>query len=133
MKPRYSRVYGRCGWRATFEICQEESLAYTSLVSVWLFFCRRSISCDMSTAESSCTKRNSSIFASRSAMGCSKSRKLVFIKEPNGHKGEIIQYFADMLTHRFYGPCQVHHEKKYKQADAINLGRYNERPQYSLF
>src|SRR5579862_593161 len=31
----------------------------------------------MSTAVSSCTKRSSSIFASRSAIGCSKSRKLV--------------------------------------------------------
>src|SRR3982751_4979748 len=33
----------------------------------------------MSTAESSWTKRSSSIFCSSSAMGCSKSRKLVFM------------------------------------------------------
>ena len=33
----------------------------------------------MSTAESSCTKRSSSIFCSSSAIGCSKSRKVCFI------------------------------------------------------
>src|SRR5688572_5842936 len=51
-----------------------------SLVSSRLFFERRSISCEMSTALSSCTKRSSSIFCSSSAIGCSKSRKLVFTK-----------------------------------------------------
>src|SRR3569832_1974560 len=50
-----------------------------SLVSVWLFFCRRRISSEISSAESSCTKRSSSILASSSAIGCSKSRKVVFI------------------------------------------------------
>src|SRR5512137_2974172 len=49
-----------------------------SFSSAWLFFCRRSISSEMSTAESSCTKRSSSIFVSSSAMGCSKSRKVIF-------------------------------------------------------
>src|SRR6185437_16558425 len=49
-----------------------------SLVSSRLFFESLSISCEMSTAESSCTKRSSSIFCSSSAMGCSKSKKLVF-------------------------------------------------------
>src|SRR5262245_26102325 len=34
----------------------------------------------MSSAESSCTKRSSSTFASSSAMGCSKSRKVVFMR-----------------------------------------------------
>src|SRR4051794_16308416 len=52
-----------------------------SLVRSRLFFDRRSISCEMSTALSSCTKRSSSIFCSSSAMGCSKSRKLVFTDE----------------------------------------------------
>src|SRR3954469_9156739 len=52
-----------------------------SLVRSRLFFERRSISCEMSTALSSCTKRSSSIFCSSSAMGCSKSRKLVFTKQ----------------------------------------------------
>src|ERR1700704_5133035 len=47
----------------------------------------------MSTAESSCTKRNSSIFCSSSAIGCSKSRKLVFT-------GPIVQWppMANRLT-----------------------------------
>src|SRR6478672_9792996 len=49
-----------------------------SLVSSRLFFERRSISWEMSTALSSWTKRSSSIFCSSSAIGCSKSRKLVF-------------------------------------------------------
>src|SRR5579862_3973855 len=49
-----------------------------SLVSSRLFFESRSISWEMSTAESSWTKRSSSIFCSSSAMGCSKSKKLVF-------------------------------------------------------
>ena len=39
---------------------------------------RRSISSEMSTAESSCTKRSSSMLVSSSAIGCSKSRKVVF-------------------------------------------------------
>jgi hypothetical protein len=38
----------------------------------------RAISSAMSTAESSCTKRNSSIFVCSSAIGCSKSRKVCF-------------------------------------------------------
>src|SRR4030095_783973 len=50
-----------------------------SLVSCWLFFARREISSEMSTAESSCTKRSSSIFCCNSAIGCSKSRKVCFI------------------------------------------------------
>src|SRR5574339_159493 len=49
-----------------------------SFSSAWLFFCSRSISSEMSTAESSCTKRSSSIFVSSSAIGCSKSRKVIF-------------------------------------------------------
>src|SRR4051812_29715109 len=49
-----------------------------SFVRSRLFFDRRSISVEMSTALSSCTKRSSSIFCSSSAIGCSKSRKLVF-------------------------------------------------------
>src|SRR5881392_2195369 len=49
-----------------------------SLVRSRLFFERRSISWEMSTALSSCTKRSSSIFCSSSAIGCSKSRKFVF-------------------------------------------------------
>src|SRR6185295_7369000 len=56
-----------------------------SLVRSRLFFERRSISAEMSTAESSCTNRNSSIFCSSSAIGCSKSRKLVFT-------GAIVQW-----------------------------------------
>src|SRR5690242_13815351 len=36
----------------------------------------------MSTAESSCTNRSSSIFCCSSAMGCSKSRKVCFIAVP---------------------------------------------------
>src|SRR5258708_27974477 len=51
-----------------------------SLVSSRLFFESRSISCEMSTAESSCTKRSSSIFCSSSAIGCSKSRNEVFMR-----------------------------------------------------
>src|SRR5574343_41399 len=50
-----------------------------SLVNWALLLSRRSISSEISTAESSCTKRSSSILASRSAMDCSKSRKLVFM------------------------------------------------------
>src|SRR4051794_21582876 len=49
-----------------------------SLVRSRLFLESRSISWEMSTALSSWTKRSSSIFCSSSAMGCSKSRKLVF-------------------------------------------------------
>src|SRR4051812_16511545 len=49
-----------------------------SFVSCWLFLARRSISSEMSTAESSCTKRSSSIFCCSSAIGCSKSRKVCF-------------------------------------------------------
>src|SRR5580658_2006906 len=48
-----------------------------SLVSACPFLARREISSEMSTAESSWTKRSSSIFASSSAIGCSKSRKVV--------------------------------------------------------
>src|SRR5512147_1234689 len=43
----------------------------------WLFFCSLSISSEMSTAESSCTKRSSSILVSSSAIGCSNSRNVV--------------------------------------------------------
>src|SRR6478735_6068143 len=50
-----------------------------SFVRDWLFFCRRPISSEISSAESSCTKRSSSIFASSSAIGCSNSRNVVFI------------------------------------------------------
>src|SRR3990170_5263301 len=49
-----------------------------SLVSDWLRLVRRWISSEMSTAESSCTKRSSSMRCSSSAIGCSKSRKVVF-------------------------------------------------------
>src|SRR5205809_8036355 len=49
-----------------------------SFVRSRLFFDSRSISWEMSTALSSWTKRSSSIFCSSSAIGCSKSRKLVF-------------------------------------------------------
>ena len=49
-----------------------------SLVSDWLRLVSRWISSEMSTAESSCTKRNSSMRVSSSAMGCSNSRKVVF-------------------------------------------------------
>src|ERR687898_3128044 len=49
-----------------------------SLVSDWLRLVRRWISSEMSTAESSCTKRSSSIRVSSSAIGCSNSRKVVF-------------------------------------------------------
>src|SRR6185436_19834852 len=41
----------------------------------------------MSVAESSCAKRSSSIFASSSAIGCSKSRNAVFIGENPGKTG----------------------------------------------
>src|ERR1041385_2101589 len=50
-----------------------------SLVSVWLRLVRRWISSVMSVAESSCAKRSSSMRFSSSAMGCSNSRKVVFI------------------------------------------------------
>jgi hypothetical protein len=50
-----------------------------SFVSCWLFFDNRSISSEISTAESSCTNRSSSILASSSAIGCSKSRNVVFM------------------------------------------------------
>src|SRR5688572_9420931 len=50
-----------------------------SLVSVWLRLVRRWISSEMSEAESSCTKRSSSMRVSSSAIGCSNSRKVVFI------------------------------------------------------
>src|SRR5882672_7663205 len=50
-----------------------------SLVSAALFFSRRWISSEMSVAESSCAKRNSSILASISAIGCSNSRNVVFM------------------------------------------------------
>src|SRR3990170_2090624 len=50
-----------------------------SLVSDWLRLVRRWISSEMSTAESSCTKRSSSMRVSSSAIGCSNSRKVVFI------------------------------------------------------
>src|SRR5450830_144216 len=53
-----------------------------SLVSCWLFLARRSISSEISTAESSCTKRSSSILESSSAIGCSKLRKVVLIIGP---------------------------------------------------
>jgi hypothetical protein len=43
------------------------------------FLARRSISSEMSTAESSCTKRSSSILASSSAMACSKPEKSLSI------------------------------------------------------
>src|SRR6185295_2900279 len=46
-----------------------------SFVSCRLFLSRRSISSEMSTADSSWTKRNSSILVSSSAIGCSNSRK----------------------------------------------------------
>src|SRR6478736_3944626 len=52
-----------------------------SLVRSRLFFERRSISWEMSTALSSWTKRSSSIFCSSSAMGCSKSRNVVFMRQ----------------------------------------------------
>src|SRR5450830_660345 len=58
-----------------------------SLVSCWLFLARRSISSEMSTAESSCTKRNSSILESSSAIGCSKLRKVVLVIVPPGFTG----------------------------------------------
>src|SRR5688572_3524098 len=50
-----------------------------SLVSDWLRLVRRWISSEMSTAESSCTKRSSSMRVSSSAIGCSNSRNVVFI------------------------------------------------------
>src|SRR5436305_15072885 len=56
-----------------------------SLVRSRLVLESSSISCEMSTAESSWTKRSSSIFCSSSAMGCSKSKKLVFT-------GPIVQW-----------------------------------------
>src|SRR5688572_19106369 len=49
-----------------------------SLVSDWLRLVRRWISSEMSTAESSWTKRSSSMRVSSSAIGCSNSRKVVF-------------------------------------------------------
>src|SRR5512132_4701470 len=49
------------------------------LVSAWLFFCSRAISPEISTAESSCAKRSSSMRPSSSATGCSKARKVVFM------------------------------------------------------
>src|ERR1044071_2402582 len=55
-----------------------------SLVSVWLRLARRWISSEMSTAESSCAKRSSSMRFSSSATGCSNSRKVVFIWKMRG-------------------------------------------------
>src|SRR6476469_751351 len=55
-----------------------------SFVSCWLFLARRSISSEVSTSESSCTKRSSSILESSSAIGCSKLRKVVLIILPPG-------------------------------------------------
>src|SRR5687768_18567647 len=59
-----------------------------SLVSDWLRLVRRWISSEMSTAESSCTKRSSSMRVSSSAMGCSKSRKVVLLA--GGGMGPIL-------------------------------------------
>src|SRR5262245_53394496 len=50
-----------------------------SLVRVALRLVRRWISSVMSVAESSCAKRSSSMRFSSSAIGCSNSRKVVFI------------------------------------------------------
>src|SRR6476661_4193499 len=50
-----------------------------SFVSCWLLRESRSISSEMSTAESSCTKRSSSILESSSAIGCSKLRKVTLL------------------------------------------------------
>src|SRR6478735_2740614 len=50
-----------------------------SLVSCWLLRDSRSISSEISTAESSCTKRNSSILESSSAIGCSKLRNVTLL------------------------------------------------------
>src|SRR5687767_13108453 len=55
-----------------------------SLVRDWLRLVRRWISSEMSTAESSCTKRSSSMRVSSSAIGCSNSRKVVFIQGVRG-------------------------------------------------
>src|SRR3954465_14433188 len=59
-----------------------------SLVSVWLRLVRRWISSEMSTAESSWTKRSSSMRFSSSATGCSKSRKVVFTSVFYGNRVE---------------------------------------------
>src|SRR2546423_3288119 len=50
-----------------------------SFINAWLFFCRRSISSEMSSADSSCTYRSSSILPSSSAIGCSNSRNVVLL------------------------------------------------------
>src|SRR5437868_3101921 len=47
-----------------------------SLVSCWLFLLSCSISAEMSTADSFCTYRSSSILVSSSEIGCSKSRNV---------------------------------------------------------
>src|SRR5215472_11968853 len=52
-----------------------------SLVRDALFFCRRRMSSEMSVADSSWAKRSSSIFASISETGCSKSRNVVFMEK----------------------------------------------------
>src|SRR5215470_7252181 len=71
----WSRVWGRCGWRASWVICQGVRLAKMLMVSCRLFACSRAISSWMLTSDSEVTCRSSSILASSSAIGCSKSRK----------------------------------------------------------
>ena len=57
------------------------SLLKIDLVNSLLFFFSLAISSEISTADSSCTNRNSSILLVNSAMGCSKSKKTGFIKQ----------------------------------------------------
>src|SRR5574343_179518 len=83
-----------------------------SLVNWALLLSRRSISSEISTAESSCTKRSSSILASRSAMDCSKSRKLVFMDCSFSKLGRILPqrpegYGSILDRHRVQAAPQV--------------------------
>jgi hypothetical protein len=64
---------GRCGWRATCATCQALRPEKMLRVSASLLAAAGDL-VEMLTCESSPTKRSSSILASSSAMGCSKSR-----------------------------------------------------------
>src|SRR5450759_2142065 len=103
-----------------------------SLVSALLFFCSRAISSEMSTAESSCTKRNSSIFASRSEMDCSNSRKVVF-KGPGHDEREevlILSHCPACVRSRCSG-VSVFHRHRIEAAPQIPGGdRTPRRPVY---
>src|SRR5512134_2206658 len=106
-----------------------------SLVSDWLRLVRRWISSEMSTAESSCTKRSSSMRVSSSAIGCSNSRNVVFIpgsvfyrerierapKVPGGHRAPRPPAFTKLAhaRQRDFSPVEVTGPDAFLQAEIV--------------